>query len=41
MFTIPGIGFTLPTATVVSLALALVVAIWLIFRHRRASPSAT
>jgi phosphatidylglycerol:prolipoprotein diacylglycerol transferase len=39
MFTIPGIGFTLPIATVVSLALALVVAIWLIFRHRRVKPA--
>jgi phosphatidylglycerol:prolipoprotein diacylglycerol transferase len=35
LFTIPGVGFALPTATVVSLALALAVAIWLIFRHRR------
>jgi phosphatidylglycerol:prolipoprotein diacylglycerol transferase len=38
MFTIPGIGFALPIATVVSLALILVVAIWLIFRHRRTKP---
>ncbi len=39
IFTIPGTGFGLPTATLFSLLLALIVAIWLIFRHRRVRPA--